>query len=115
MIDALSILFLSLIIILELLPCVAFIINEFVLPIGKEWFLLLGVGCFTQIGQIWITEGLRNIPASKACSINYSQVIFASIWGIIIFNEKLDIWVALGAISVLLSSLITISATQKAQ
>ena len=90
-----------------------FLINEFVIPRGIEWLLILGIGCFTQIGQIWITEGLRIIPAAKACSINYSQVIFASIWGIIIFNERLDLMVALGAVSVLISSMITISAIEK--
>ena len=43
-----------------------FIINNFVLPTGTDWFWILGIGIFTQIGQLCITEGLRLIPAGQA-------------------------------------------------
>ena len=58
-----------------------------VMPIGIEWIFLLGIGLFTQLGQIWITKGLSLLPAAQASSINYTQVIFAAIWGVLIFSE----------------------------
>ena len=64
------------------------IFNSWVSPSGLEWLWLVGVGLFTQLGQIWITEGLRLLPAAQASTINYTQVVFSSIWGFIIFSEK---------------------------
>ena len=57
---------------------IPFILKHGVIPTGSDWFWLLGVGIFTQLGQIWITEGLRILPAAQASSINYIQVLFAS-------------------------------------
>ena len=64
---------------------------------------------FTQLGQMLITKGLSILPASYAGSINYSQVLFASIWGIIFFSEQLTIYIVIGAVCVLCATLISIS------
>ena len=85
------------------------------MPQGEEWILLLGIGLFTQIGQICITEGLKIIPASKATSLNYSQVIFASIWGVLIFQEKITCSIYLGGFCVLISTIISMSASKRTQ
>tara|TARA_Y100001968_G_scaffold325443_1_gene366693 strand:- start:191 stop:1093 length:903 start_codon:yes stop_codon:yes gene_type:complete len=92
-----------------------FIINDFVLPTGTDWFFIIGIGLFTQIGQLCITEGLRLIPAGQATSLNYSQVIFASIWGGFIFKETITSEIYLGGICVLISTIISMSATKKSQ
>ena len=94
---------------------IPFIIKDFVLPIGAEWFWILGIGIFTQIGQLCITEGLRLIPAGQATSLNYSQVIFASIWGVLIFKEPLTRSIYLGGLCVLISTIISISASKTTQ
>ena len=87
-----------------------FLINNFVLPIGIEWCWILGIGLFTQIGQVCITEGLRLIPAGQGTSLNYSQVIFSSIWGLLIFKESISTAVYLGGLCVLISTIISMSA-----
>ena len=90
---------------------IPFIINEFVLPTGTDWFWIMGIGIFTQIGQLCITEGLRLLPAAQATSLNYSQVIFASIWGVLIFQETITTSIYLGGFCVLFSTIISINAT----
>ena len=92
---------------------IPFLIRNFVMPQGIEWILLLGIGFFTQIGQICITEGLRIIPASQATSLNYSQVIFASIWGVLIFKESITISLYCGGLCVLISTIISMKAISK--
>ena len=87
--------------------------NSFVLPIGIEWFWIVGIGLFTQIGQLCITEGLRLIPAGQATSLNYSQVIFACIWGVFIFQEEITNTVYLGGLCVLTSTIISVSASKR--
>ena len=68
----------------------------------------MGIGLFTQLGQLSITKGLKLMSASKATSINYVQVLFATFWGIAIFGESLTSNVALGGLLVLASTLISI-------
>ena len=89
-----------------------FIINDFVLPTGIDWVWILGIGLFTQIGQLCITEGLRLIPAGQATSLNYSQVIFSSIWGFFIFRETITKEIFLGGFCVLISTIISMNATK---
>ena len=91
---------------------IPFLINSFVIPNGIELIWILGIGFFTQIGQVCITEGLRLIPASQATSLNYSQVIFSSIWGILIFKEGITSTVYWGSLCVLISTIISISASK---
>jgi len=94
---------------------IPFIINDFVLPIGTDWLWIIGIGIFTQIGQLCITEGLRLLPAGQATSLNYSQVIFASIWGVLIFQETITSSIYLGGFCVLISTIISISASKTSQ
>jgi len=94
---------------------IPFIINYFVLPTGTDWLWIIGIGIFTQIGQLCITEGLRLLPAGQATSLNYSQVIFASIWGVLIFQETITSSIYLGGFCVLTSTIISISASKTSQ
>ena len=94
---------------------IPFFINDFVLPTGIDWFWIIGIGVFTQIGQLCITEGLRILPAGQATSLNYSQVIFASIWGVLIFQETITSSIYLGGFCVLISTIISISASKTSQ
>ena len=84
--------------------------REGVMPMGAEWIWLLGVGVFTQLGQIWVTEGLSRMPAARATSINYVQVVFAALWGWLFFSESLTVWVIAGSVLVLISTLVSLAA-----
>ncbi len=94
---------------------IPFIINDFVLPTGTDWLWIIGIGVFTQVGQLYITEGLTLLPAGQATSLNYSQVVFASIWGVLIFKEALTSSIYLGGFCVLISTIISISASKTSQ
>ncbi len=94
---------------------IPFIIKDFVIPHSTDWIWIIGIGLFTQIGQLCITEGLRLIPAGQATSLNYSQVIFASLWGFLIFKENLSNTIYLGGFCVLISTIISMNATKRQQ
>lgn len=81
-------------------------------PTLIEWFWLIGVGVFTQLGQVWLTEGLAVLPAARATSINYVQVAFATLWGVLWFAEPITGTVVIGAGCVLAATLISLSARQ---
>ena len=86
------------------------VIQTGVWPMGVEWMWLLGVGVFTQLGQIWVTDGLRRLPAARATSINYIQVVFAAIWAWLWFSEPVSVWQVGGGALVLLATMISLSA-----
>jgi drug/metabolite transporter (DMT)-like permease len=61
-----------------------------VMPTASEWGWLLGVGVFTQLGQLTLTRGLMTMPAARATALSYVQVPLAAIWGLLWFGETLD-------------------------
>lgn len=71
-------------------------------PTPLEWLYLLGVGLFTQVGQVFLTKGLQHEPAGKAMTIAYIQVFFASAWGVIFFGDRLTAGTIGGALLILL-------------
>ncbi|MEB3307070.1 MAG: DMT family transporter [Cyanobacteriota bacterium] len=61
-----------------------------VVPSAGEALALVGVGIFTQLGQIGITRGLMGMPAARATALSYGQVPLAVLWGWWVFQEPLD-------------------------
>ena len=88
------------------------VIQNGVWPVGLDWLWLLGVGVLTQLGQIWVTKGLSCLPAARATSLNYVQVLFAASWGWIWFNESITAFTCMGAALVLSASVISLSSRQ---
>ena len=79
-----------------------------VLPSASEALALVGVGLFTQLGQIGITKGLLGIPAGRATAMSYGQVPLAALWGWWLFREPLDPDTALAAALVLAATLLSL-------
>ena len=86
------------------LPAVAL---DPVLPTAWELLWLLGVGVFTQLGQLTLTQGLIALPAAQATAISYVQVGFAVLWGWLLFAEPLSSSTLAGAVLVLLATLVS--------
>ncbi|WP_369795481.1 DMT family transporter [Synechococcus sp. GFB01] len=80
-----------------------------VLPTPTELLWLLGVGLCTQLGQVYLTRGLMALPAARATAISYVQVVFAALWGWLLFGESIDGGTIAGAGLVLLATLISLS------
>ena len=84
------------------------VLLEPVLPTARELLLLLGVGLFTQLGQIGITKGLLGMPAARATAMSYGQVPLAALWGWLVFREPLDPDTTLAAALVLAATLLSL-------
>jgi len=80
-----------------------------VLPTPAELLWLVGVGVFTQLGQVYLTRSLTALPAARATAISYVQVLFAGGWGWLLFGESIDSWTIAGAGLVLASTLVSLS------
>lgn len=89
--------------------CLPFIFSNWNTPSTKEWLYLILVGIFTQFGQLFLTYGYKELPATKAAPISYVQVLFATIIGIFFFDEIIDINFIIGSAIVLFSIKMVIS------
>lgn len=78
---------------------------DFVWPEGIEWVWLIGIGLATQLGQVSLTRGLTLLPASQGTALSYLQVVFAAIWGALVFGDAPDALTLLGGALVVGSSI----------
>jgi drug/metabolite transporter (DMT)-like permease len=75
-------------------------------PDWRGWLLLLGIGVTTQISQVFLTRGLAVVPAARGTTVGYIQIVFASMWGWLLFHETPTVWTFAGAVLVILSTLL---------
>jgi drug/metabolite transporter (DMT)-like permease len=79
-----------------------------IVPNGSELLWLVGVGLFTQMGQIGVTRGLMGLPAARATAIGYGQVPIAALLGVLLLGETIPTNLWLAAILVLAATLLSI-------
>ena len=80
---------------------------DFVWPTATGWWVLLGVGCFTQIGQLALTKAMQRDAASRVTSLSYVQIIFAAVLGWWVFGEVPTHAILLGGGLILLGAVVS--------
>ena len=83
------------------------LLDGFAWPDRQLMLVLLAAGLLTGIGHFCITTATRLTPANRVAPVQYSQIIWAVVFGWLIFSELPDIWTFVGLIVVGLSGLIT--------
>ncbi|MBO5288455.1 MAG: DMT family transporter [Spirochaetales bacterium] len=61
-----------------------------------QFFVLIGAGIAAAGGQFSITAAYCYAPAREISIFDYTQIIFASILGFVLFGQIPDIWSAIG-------------------
>lgn len=75
-------------------------------PDAKGWLLLVAMGAVATLGQ-WIgVKALRLGEASVVGSIEYTKLIYAAIFGYLLFAEVPDVYTVIGASIIIGSSLL---------
>ena len=87
--------------------------NDFILPQGHEWLLLLILGFFGFFGQYYMTKAFQNGEASKIAPIKYSEVVFTLSFGVYWFGEVYSLTSLIGIALVIIS--LTLSVLYKAK
>ena len=76
-------------------------------PTAREAAWLVGMGLFTQLGQMGVTQGLTGLPAARATALSYAQVVFAALWGWLFFAETIELRTLIGALAVMGATLLS--------
>jgi len=77
------------------------------MPSLKVWGVMLGAGFIATKAQLLMTYAYRLAPAAKIGAFAYTNVIFAGIFGWLMWEETFDSMSMIGACLICLSGLIT--------
>ena len=65
--------------------------GSFVMPSGRDWLMLAGIGVFAGIGQILLTSAYKMTEPGEVSIINYTGILFSAVFGAVFLNETLGI------------------------
>ena len=68
-----------------------------------SWFLALMIGFLSTIGGVLIIKAYGRAPAIVVAPMQYSQIIWGTLCGVLIFGERMDALMVLG-ISVIVAA-----------
>jgi drug/metabolite transporter (DMT)-like permease len=80
---------------------------DWVMPVGMEWLILLTLGVFTQMAQIYMTKALHADHSSRIMPFKYFGVIYAILIGFLFFDEALPILSLIGIAVVIIAVVLT--------
>lgn len=75
--------------------------NDWVMPTGRDWILLLIIGVLSQFAQVFMARALHADQASKVTPFKYVGSVIAVIVGYTIFDERLQ-WLSMAGIGFVL-------------
>lgn len=78
-----------------------FLIRDFKPMSAGQLICLLLAGVFAAGGQFTVTAAYRFAPAKTISVFDYSQVLFASLWGFLLFDELPDRWSVAGYVIII--------------
>ncbi|MQN02240.1 MAG: DMT family transporter [Lachnospiraceae bacterium] len=81
--------------------CLPFMIADFHPMTWQQWLFLILAGFAAAGGQFTVTAAYKFAPAKNISVFDYSQVIFASIWGVAFFGEIPDMYSIIGYVIVI--------------
>ncbi len=76
-------------------------IKSFVPMTPTQLACLVGAGLAAAGGQFTVTKAYQVAPAREISVFDYSQVLFASLWGMLLFAELPDLWSLLGYVIII--------------
>jgi len=76
----------------------------FVPPDGAQLLALIGGGVFATTGQIALTLGYHHAPATRVSIYVYAHIIFAFLWGLLLWGEMPDALSIAGTVLIILAA-----------
>ncbi len=72
---------------------------------GRDWLLLATIGLTATIAQMAMTRAYRLGAMLVTANLQYTGIVFSSLWGILIWGDRLDTWGWLGIAIILVSGI----------
>ncbi|MDO5477246.1 MAG: DMT family transporter [Eubacteriales bacterium] len=68
---------------------------------AQQLIFLILAGCSAAGGQLSVTAAYQHAPARDISVFDYSQVVYAAVFGILLFGEFPDIWSMIGYVIII--------------
>ena len=76
-------------------------INIWKNPTPEEWAMLLSLGVFGYVGQLYLTKAFQSDETSVIAPLKYLEVIFMLVIGAFWFDEVYNLWTLLGVLLIM--------------
>ncbi|UAN00104.1 DMT family transporter [Polaribacter litorisediminis] len=77
-------------------------INNWIAPNLVEWLLLLSLGFFGYVGQLYMTKALQSRETNLIAPLKYLEVVFMIFIGTFWFGEIYNLWTLFGVFLILI-------------
>ena len=74
-------------------------------PTAVDWLLLAGSGLAGGLGHLFLIRAFRAAPASVVAPFSYSSLVWATLFGFLVWSELPDLWTLAGAALIIGSGL----------
>lgn len=74
-------------------------------PVGLEWFLLIGIGVLTTAGMVCFVRAFSVGEANAVGPAENMRLIYAAVFGFLVFSELPSPWTIAGALIIVTSTL----------
>ncbi|MFN2340681.1 MAG: DMT family transporter [Halanaerobium sp.] len=96
------------------LAMIPFMISgSFVIPTAVQALALLALGLFATAAQLFMTNAYRHAEAGELSIYTYANIVFSSIFGLVLFQEIPDIFSVLGAVLIISAGYLNYRAKEK--
>ncbi|MFK8008260.1 MAG: DMT family transporter [Saprospiraceae bacterium] len=90
-----------------------FFVNHWRMPLGNEWYPVVGIGILGLIGQVFMTRAFQTEDTSVLAPFKYMELVWALIMGYFLFGEVYS-WVPFfGIILIIIGMLLNVYAKNK--
>jgi drug/metabolite transporter (DMT)-like permease len=72
---------------------------------GADWALLVAIGLVGAIGHFALIKSLEAAPASTVAPFGYTAILWATLYGFVLFGDWPDHWTLVGAVLIVGSGL----------
>ncbi len=85
-----------------------FFIHYWRMPIGDEWLYIGLIGVLGLVGQVFLTKAFQLADTSAVAPIKYMELVYALVFGYVLFDETYSFWPIFGMFIVVLGMLLNI-------
>ena len=88
-------------------------LTEMKMPTAQQWLFLTSYGLLGTAGNVLMMNAAKMAPASLVAPPQYSQMIWAILFGYLIFEDHIDAPMAVGIVLIIFSGLLTLMRERK--
>jgi len=92
-----------------------FFINHWRMPLGNEWYPVVGIGILGLSGQVFMTRAFQTENTSVLAPFKYMELVWALIMGYFLFGETYSYLAFSGIVLIIMGMMLNVYAKNKKQ